>query len=203
MILYGFARCLTGAYLRLALGYSESGRGLVPVDEPLIVCANHSHWLDPFVVVNASPRPIHFMAKQELFANPVMASVYSSLGAFPVRRGEVDRAALRKCLDLLKDGRAVGIFPEGTRSRSGNLRPGEPGAAVISLMTGARVIAAGITGFLPGERLRIAWGAPIDPRQYGGTASRRDRAVVAAFTRDIMNSIAGLSGRPMADGGEP
>lgn len=202
MILYGTAQVLFGTYMRLALGFTASGRALVPTSGPLIVCANHTHWLDPLVIAHASPRRIYFMAKQELFANPVMAAALRGVGAFPVRRGEIDRAALRRTLDLLRDAQAVGIFPEGTRSRDGKLSPGEPGAAAMSMMTGATVIPAGIDGFRPGARLRITWGEPISPAKYGGATARRDRAAVQAFTDDIMDSIARLSGRQRAGGGE-
>jgi len=193
--LYPVVTSLLGAYIQLALGYQESGRELVPAEGPLIVCANHTKWIDPFIVAKACPRQIYFMGKQELFVNPLGRLFFTSVGAFPVRRGEVDRAALRRSLEILKNGQVLGIFPEGTRSRTGRLGPGEPGAAVISLLTGTRIIPAGIKGLRPLTRVSITWGQPIDPAQFGGPEARRDRQAVRAYTEHIMDEIARLSGQ--------
>ncbi len=193
MIAYKFARNTVGLYVRLRYGLSIEGQEMIPERGPVIVCPNHFKWLDPFVVANGSPRSIYFMAKQELFRTPLLKLVFDSLGAFSVRRGEVDRGAMRRCLTLLKQGEAVGIFPEGTRSRTGKLGPGEPGAAVIALLTGALILPAGITGYTPGQKVVLKWGKPIDPAAFGG--SRRDRQAVRALTDEIMAAIASLSGQ--------
>lgn len=190
---YRPAKALGGLYMRSALGLRVLQAELVPTAGPLIVCSNHIHWMDPLLLACASPRPIFFMAKQELFANRLFATVFDGLGAFPVRRGTIDRAAVRRCLDLLRDGQAVGIFPEGTRSRTGRLGPGEPGASVIGLTTGALIVPAGVAGYRGRRELRVVWGQPFDPRDFGPPEARRDRQVVAALTGAIMTRIAELS----------
>ncbi len=193
MITYRFARNVMGAYLRVARGLRIEGAELVPGDGPVIICPNHVKWLDPFVVACGTTRPIFFMAKQELFRSRLQQAVFESLGAFAVRRGEPDRAMLRRCVGLLKDGSAVGIFPEGTRSVTGQLGPGEPGAAVISLLTGARIVPAGIVGYHPGQSVVLRWGEPIDPEAFGGPAARRDRLAIRQLTDAVMAAIARLT----------
>jgi 1-acyl-sn-glycerol-3-phosphate acyltransferase len=193
MIFYHLVRSSLGLYLRAVKNFTVEGRDKVP-DGPLIVCPNHVNWIDPVVIADSTHRLVYFMAKQELFNNSLSARAYRALGAFPVRRGEVDRQALRRCLDLIRSGNAVGIFPEGTRSRSGLLGRGEPGAAVISLLTGAPIAPVGIAGYNSG-RLRVRWGDPIDPRDYGSADARRDRQIVATLTQDVMSRIAALSGQ--------
>lgn len=205
MIGYRVVRCLGGLYLRLAKRFSMAGAGKAPDRGPLIVCGNHVNWVDPVVLACATPRVIYFMAKQELFEQSWTARAYLALGAFPVRRGAADRSALRRCIDLLERGQVVGIFPEGTRSRTGRLGPGEPGAAVISLMTGAPICPVGITGYRTGQ-LRVKWAQPIDPREFGGPEARRNRQAVAMLTHEIMKRIAEASGQepppaPAAGGG--
>jgi 1-acyl-sn-glycerol-3-phosphate acyltransferase len=207
MILYRAVRVVFGLYLRLFRGFRVLGADRVPPTEPIIVCGNHVNWVDPVVLACSTPRAIYFMAKQELFEKSWLARIYAALGAFPVRRGAVDRTALRRCLGLLEGGHPVGIFPEGTRSRTGRLGPGEPGAAVIGLMTGAKICPVGITGYRSRE-LRVTWAEPIDPRQFGDPEARRSRQVVNSLTREIMARIAAVTGQsvhgePSQGGDEP
>lgn len=194
-------------YMRSVLGLRVLQPELVPAAGPLIVCSNHIHWMDPLLLACASHRPIFFMAKQELFANRLFATVFDGLGAFPVKRGAIDRAAVRRCMDLLRGGQAVGIFPEGTRSRTGHLGPGEPGASVIGLTTGALIVPAGVSGYRGRRALRVVWGEPLNPRDFGPPEARRDRQVVASLTGAIMARIAELSGQeppaPALEGDAP
>lgn len=196
MIVYHLVRVAGHVYLRLFRGFRVENAGLIPEAGPLIVCPNHAHWFDPVVIAAACPnRPISFMAKSELFRGPVMARVYRSLWAFPVRRGQIDRAALRTCYDRLSDGHAVCLFPEGTRSRTGELLQPEPGAATIALRTGTPVIPVGIRGNL-GGRVTVCWGQPLLPADFSdGTRGGRSRYAVQALSNAIMRSIAELSGR--------
>ena len=87
----------------------------------MILAANHRSFLDPFVIGCCLPRPIYFVAKQELFENPLLGWFLNCMGAFPVRRGESDEESVETALALLERGEAVVIFPEGTRIRAGSL----------------------------------------------------------------------------------
>jgi 1-acyl-sn-glycerol-3-phosphate acyltransferase len=125
----------------------------VPAKGPVIVVCNHVHNADPALVSIAFPRPLHFMAKKEAFAVPLLPRLMRLVGAFPVDRGKADRWAIRRAEATLAQGIAVGMFPEGTRSVVQSLQPAHPGAAMIALRTGAPVQPAAITGSerLPGN----------------------------------------------------
>ena len=112
----------------------------------VIIAANHISLWDPPVIGTALPRKVHFMAKEELFANPVFGWIISKLGAFPVKRGAADRTAIRTALRLLENGSILAIFPEGTRSKDGKLGSPEAGLALLALKSGVPIVPAAIIG---------------------------------------------------------
>ena len=111
-----FAKPALLVYFRLA----RRGHGLIP-DGGVILASNHRSFLDPFVLGTCVPRPIYFMAKQEIFRNPFVGWLLNCLGAFPLRRGASDEESMKTALALLERGEVVVIFPEGTRIRRGSL----------------------------------------------------------------------------------
>ena len=124
----------------------------VPTTGPLLVVCNHLHNADPVLVSVAFPRPLHFMAKKELFGVPVIGWLIRQVGTFPVDRGKADRAAIRHAEAALSQGIAVGMFPEGTRSVTGALQQAHPGAGLLALRSGAPVLPMVVTG---SERLPL------------------------------------------------
>ena len=139
-----------------------------------IIAPNHQSFFDiPLVamVLAFHGRRTHFMAKSELFRNPVFAWIIRNLVAFPVRRGAPDRTAIRYAIDRLKQGELVVIFPEGTRSKTGQLKEAEAGLSLIAAKAAVPVVPVGIGGtrrmfskeqFFP--RVTICFGTPIaDP----------------------------------------
>ena len=113
----------------------------IPPDGSFIICANHTSNLDPPLVGNLVPgRKIHFMAKEELFKNYIMAWALPLLGAFPVKRGSVDRRSLSHALELLASGQIVGLFPEGTRIKTGKLGSFFHGPAFLALKSNRPVL---------------------------------------------------------------
>jgi 1-acyl-sn-glycerol-3-phosphate acyltransferase len=128
------------------------GLNHVPRSGPVIVVGNHLHNADPVLVSIAFPRPLHFMAKKELFAVPVIGWLIRRVGAFPIDRGTADRAAIRRAEMTLTQEIAVGIFPEGTRSTTGSLRQAYPGASLLALRSGVPILPFTITG---SERLPL------------------------------------------------
>lgn len=122
------------------------GKYRVPRSGGLLILANHRADVDPIVVQLACPRAIHFMAKSELFEMKVVGPLLRFYKAFPVRRGEPDKGAIRHCVELLKAGEAVCVFPEGELSEQAELLPLKPGVALIVRMSGAPVICIGLKG---------------------------------------------------------
>lgn len=116
----------------------------IPKNGPLLILANHRADVDPAVVQIACSRPIHFMAKSELFEMPVLKTFMRIFQAFPVKRGEPDRAAMRRAIDLLKLGEAVGVFPEGQLTETGDIQPLKPGIALLVRQSGAPVLCCGL-----------------------------------------------------------
>jgi 1-acyl-sn-glycerol-3-phosphate acyltransferase len=176
----------------------------VPRDGAFILVANHASDLDPpflgWAAGHRIGRVIHFMAKIEMQRWPIFGWLADRSGVFYVRRGEGDRGAQRTALDLLARGEPIAVFPEGTRSRDGRLRPGKPGTALLALRSGAVVVPAGIAGTQrlrpPGERfvrrhaITIRFGAPfVLGHQPTG---RLDRDALAAGAEEITRRIAEL-----------
>lgn len=128
-------------------GLHVEGSENVPVKGAIIVAPNHkSDWDPPLIGVAFKTRIIHYMAKEELFKNPVFGWVLRQFGTFPVKRGTVDRTAIRQAMKELKAGNPLGIFPEGTRIRKEGLGRFHSGMASLALMTGTPVIPVAVIG---------------------------------------------------------
>lgn len=160
---YSFVRSLVNAVLKPVYRIEVIGRENVPADGGVLLCANHIDNLDPPVVGITAPRPVHFMAKEELFSVPVLGKIVPHLNAFPVKRGMSDREALRKGLGILKDGKVLGLFPEGTRSKTGEMGKGLAGAGFFALRSDAQVVPCAVIGpYKAFKKLKVVYGKPID-----------------------------------------
>jgi 1-acyl-sn-glycerol-3-phosphate acyltransferase len=188
---YTFAVVGLRILLRILTRFEVVGLEHVPGDGPLVVVANHIHFIDPPVIGASLRRKVLLMAKQELFETPVVGWMVSHYDAFPVRRGEADRQALRWALAALELNQALGMFPEGTRSRTGEMREAFPGAALIALRSGAPVLPVGIDGtdkvFSSLRRLRRARVRVVYGPTFTLDSSDRQRA-----TDEMMRGIANL-----------
>ena len=132
-----FIKALANAQFRLKIVGSEN----IPKEKGrLILACNHISFADPAVLISCFPYSIHFIAKSELFENPVIAFFMSNLNAFPVRRGLSDRDAIKYACDILGKDKILGIFPEGRRVRSAVPEKAKRGVAFIARRTGADVL---------------------------------------------------------------
>ena len=120
----------------------------------VILASNHRSFLDPFAIGCCLGRPIYFVAKQELFKNPLLGWVLNCLGAFPIKRGASDEESVATSLALLERGEAVVIFPEGTRIRTGSLAPPKRGVGRLALQSGSPVVPIAVTN---SEHARSGW----------------------------------------------
>jgi 1-acyl-sn-glycerol-3-phosphate acyltransferase len=160
---YDLARAVVSGILRATLRVRVAGAENVPRTGGLVVAANHISNLDPPLLGIALPRPLWYMAKKELFAMPVLKQLLPHVNAFPVDRQAGGTAALRASLRMLKEGRAVGIFPEGGRNVTGTNQE-KAGAAFLSAAGGVPVVPAAIVGtrkLRPFGRVTVAFGEPL------------------------------------------
>ncbi|KIY21014.1 MULTISPECIES: lysophospholipid acyltransferase family protein [Mesobacillus] len=163
MTIYSFVRSLVKAALKTVYRIEVIGMENIPADGGILLCSNHIDNLDPPVVGITAPRPVYFMAKEELFSVPILGKILPHLNAFPVKRGMSDREALRKGLGILKDGKVLGLFPEGTRSKTGKLGKGLAGAGFFALRSDAYVVPCAVIGpYKPFNKLKVVYGKPMD-----------------------------------------
>lgn len=128
---YRIAHAIVYIWLHLRFRIRVEGKENIP-DGGCILAMNHTSNYDPPVVGTHTPRKMYFMAKKELFANRLIGSVLSKLGAFPVNRGSADIKSLRHALKLVQDGKIFSIFIEGTRSRTGEMQMPKRGIGFIA-----------------------------------------------------------------------
>src|ERR1700731_4897023 len=159
-IVYGIVRILFQPFFHIYFRMSRVGREHLPKRGPVIVASNHRSFLDPFVIATMARRPMYYVAKEELFRKRWQAWILNSLGAFPVKRGAGDRAAMDTARAILERGDCVVVFPEGTRIRPGPLGEPRRGVGRLALETGAPVAPVAVIGT---EHVRRGW--RIRPRK--------------------------------------
>src|SRR5215211_1295043 len=152
-LVYWPARLLIHPAVLIYFRVRRLGREHVP-DGGVILASNHRSFLDPFVIGICIRRPIYFVAKRELFRNPLVGWFLNCMGAFPVRRGQSDEESVKTARQLLADGHAVVVFPEGTRIVNGSLGRPKRGVGRLALQSGAPVVPVAVTG---SEHARDGW----------------------------------------------
>ena len=192
-----------GKYLgRFCLGtfgrLDVKGHESVPPFGPLLLVCNHISYIDPPLLVVTIGRRLNFIAKQELFTNPLSRIALKQFGVYPFDRSRPAVDAMRLSLGLLSRDRALVIFPEGRRSSDQTLQQGLPGAAYMALKSQAILLPVGITGTekiplwripFPLVRLSVNIGQPFSLPAMEGTPSRE---VMKSLSDMIMGRIAAL-----------
>jgi 1-acyl-sn-glycerol-3-phosphate acyltransferase len=204
-VVYRISRFAVWLVLRIFFGFRVEGGHHEPQRGSLLIVSNHVSDLDPLVIGAALRRRVHFMAKVELFQPALLRWWISACGAFPVRRGEADRQAFRTARAILESGAALVMFPEGTRgSHLHDLRPPEPGAALLALRTGAAILPVAVLGtdsVLPKGARRLSRGTihvrvgasiRIDGTARAAAHGRAERDRIETVGRQFMGVIARL-----------
>ncbi len=198
-MLYAVLKPIAAALMRLFFRLEIRGREHVPLMGPLLLVSNHVSLLDPPLVGGSAPRPLYFLAKEELFRVPLLGRLIHGVNARPVKRDGSDMRALKMALRLLGEGKAILIFPEGTRGRGGRLGEGKAGAGMLAVMSGAAVVPVHVSGSeraLPRGRalprpakVRVVFGPPLHFKPGRGDARKESYREASA---EMMRAIAQL-----------
>jgi len=201
-MLYGILKPVTRALMRLLFRLEGHGTEHIPAAGSVLIVSNHSSVLDPPLIGSVCPRQLTFLATAELFRIPGFGWLIRRLGARPLRREGADPSALRMAQRVLGEGRALLVFPEGTRGEEGILREAKAGAALLAVQSGATVIPAYVWGsgraWPRGRRLprpakvMVTFGAPLRFQRAVG-ADRK--AHYEAASRQMMTAIGDLRDR--------
>jgi 1-acyl-sn-glycerol-3-phosphate acyltransferase len=182
---YTFAKSVVKSIFKPLYRIEAIGLENLPKEGGVLLCSNHIHNLDPIVVGIMIQRDVYYMAKEELFKVPVLGKIVEMCNAFPVKRGLSDREALRKALKLLKEGHVLGLFPEGTRSKTGELGKGLAGAGFFALRSDAAVVPCAVIGpYKSFHKLKMVYGKPMDMVEL-----RKTKASAEQVTELIMSEI--------------
>jgi len=191
-MLYKIGRGACRFLLRL-LGLKIEGLENIPQEGPLLVAGNHvSNW-DPVIIVAAMNRPVWYMGKAELFHNPVLKFFMEGFQVFPIERGKGDLHAIRTAMKYLQEGKALGIFPEGTRHSHQDLSQIGGGLGLLACKTNAQVLPVAIIGshhILPCGWFRpfkVKFGKPISFELAEGQKKNSENFI--QFSQNVMQNI--------------
>ncbi len=195
--LYKWSWRFLNIFLKGAFGFRVHGREKIPDHGSVIVASNHISLMDPPVVGAAIPRELYYLGKQELFTNRLLARIVRAYNTIPVSRGRPDRAALRRITQLLKEGHAVLLFPEGTRGPGDRLLEGKLGVGKLAVEGRATIVPAYVSAsnrlrdtIIRKRRLTVSFGSPIPSSWICTLAS--DKPTYQMVVQEVMDRIRAL-----------
>lgn len=191
------ARRVLRPLLRAWLSLEVEDEHHVPSDGPVLIASTHASHADSMALGAGLERPVHFLGDERLTRWPVLGPWLPRLGMVPVRRGEADNDAVASLVRLLDDGRAVVVYPEGSRSRDGRVYRPRSGVARLAAQTGVPVVPAAVIGSfdvwptgarprLRGGRVTVRFGAPLPPPSPAPRDRRRFSDELHAVLADLL-----------------
>ena len=196
-MVYFISRNILKLLFKIFFSLKIIGAENCPKNGPLIVAPNHASFLDPLIVGFAVPRELNFMARNSLFKNRIFSKILISVNAFPLKREGADLVAMRLAIDKLCQGKAVLIFPEGTRSKDDNLGVPRPGIGLLAVSSGSRILPCYIKGsrhalpkgamFPKFKKISVHIGKPLNFDK--GSSGKEYNMQIA---KDVMASISEL-----------
>jgi 1-acyl-sn-glycerol-3-phosphate acyltransferase len=188
-LVFRLLQLLFRMYLLLLFRIQVQGREHIPRRGKLLLAANHVSAYDPFVIGSLVPRGLYFLAKKELFQNPVLGAILRVLlHAVPVDRRDIGHTTVRRINQLLENGEAILLFPEGTRSRSGKIGAGKSGVGMIAAVNQADILPVRLEGLF-GKRGSL-WRRPRIKVIFGSVISVAPFLKNGAASKEIYREIA-------------
>lgn len=193
--LYDVFRPLAKGFISLRYCVTSFGEENIPQKGAFILAANHISALDPVMIISRCPRTLHFMAKDELFKNPVFASFLKKMNVFPVKRQTSDKRALEFAKRIISSGWALGIFPEGSRIKDASPKRAKNGVSYLAAKTKADVLPVSIYK-APGVRklrpqITIRFGKLIKNSELG-FSEEYSQQKIRESSEKIMSAITAL-----------
>lgn len=193
-LFYSIVKGIARVIFTVAIPMKVKGKENIP-EGKFVLCSNHLTWLDPVLLALSNKRQVCFMGKAELFKNKIIAAFLKGLGAFPVNRGAGDRSALEKANEVLESGKILGIFIEGTRSKTGELLKPKPGAVMLAYGAKAPILPVCITPKGGGQiklfkAVKVTYGKPIYPEELGIEEGKSSE--IRNATREVMDKITAI-----------
>ena len=160
------------------------GKENIPSEGAFLLCSNHRSFIDPIIIAAGCKRQLTFMGKEELFKKPIIGWLIKALGAFPIRRGKGDAAAVMATLKIMKRGEPTLIFPEGTRVKNGERKQINSGIVRLAIQCGVPIIPAYVTFNT------VTYGKPIHYDSYAENVHNGD--IMQALADELMDTIYSL-----------
>lgn len=184
MNFYNIAVKVVYGIFKVFMFFKANGKENIPEEGAFLLCANHRAYKDAVLLAIGCRRNLTFMAKDELFHKPVLGWLIKSLGAFPIRRGKGDAAAVMATLKIMKKGEATVIFPEGTRMKNGERKQVNSGIVRLAIQCGVPIVPAYLTWN------SVTYGKPINYDEY--TESVHDGDLMQSLADGLMDTIFSL-----------
>lgn len=193
---YRISYTLVGLHLRLMHRIRVEGQENIP-DDACLVVGNHASYLDPTTIGWAIPRELYYLGRRDLFKPPVLSWLLPMCNVLPIDREGNDISGLRGIIKMLQSGHSVLVFPEGTRSPDGSLQPAEPGAGLLAVKGGVRILPTRIFGSLEawprgGSGYRAAPMRVVVGQPYWPTLPATGKPSYQAVADEMMAKIAAL-----------
>ena len=200
---YKFFQCLIFPFIKIYNRTRVKGRRNIPREGGVILASNHSSYCDPLILGTSIWRPLHYLAKAELFNTRLKRFLFTAIGQIKVERGKGDREALLNAINALEQGKTVVFFPEGTTYAGQSLGKGHTGVARVALEARVPVVPVSLLNtwkifprgkIIPRPRkAKVIFGAPLRFDKHYGKGD--DREIVREITTEIMEKIAALLGK--------
>lgn len=185
---YDVATAIVKIIFKICFKVEVNGVENIPTDKPFILAVNHKSNWDPPAAALYCPRHLRFMAKEELFKNPIFGRLITKLGAFPISRGRGDLGAIKGAFSILKNNEVLLMFPQGHRMKNGERGKAQPGVAMIAHKMQVPVVPLCISGEYKFRRkIKITYGELIEFSEYYGT--KPDSKQLQAMADEVLDKI--------------